>query len=120
VFEYLCKRGEGVIYQLRIDGHVVATDLCAVRNEMAIVIKTTYDEDWKVYAPGVLLREDIVRDLYAGGRVRNYEFYGPLMDYQLRWTHDVRTLHHLTCFRYPWVRGARNFAKRIRHRPSTG
>jgi hypothetical protein len=118
VLENFCDHGEGVIYQLRIDGQVVATDICAVRDEMAIVIKTTYDEDWKVWAPGVLLREDIVRDLYAGGRVRNYEFYGPLMDYQLRWTDDVRTLYHLTCFRHRWVRGARNFAKRIRRRPS--
>jgi hypothetical protein len=120
VLENFCEHGEGVIYQLRIDGQVVATDICAVRDEMAIVIKTTYDEDWKVWAPGVLLREDIVRDLYAGGRVRNYEFYGPLMDYQLRWTKDVRTLYHLTCFRHPWVRGARNFARRIRRRASTG
>ena len=120
VLEDFCGHGEGLIYQLRIDGQVVATDICAVRDEMAIVIKTTYDEDWKVWAPGVLLREDIVRDLYAGGRVRNYEFYGPLMDYQLRWTNDVRTLYHLTCFRHPWIRGARDFAKRIRHRASAG
>jgi hypothetical protein len=114
VLKNFCERNEGVIYQLLIDGQVVATDMCAVRDEMAIVIKTTYDEDWKAYAPGVLLREDIVRDLYSGGRVKNYEFYGPLMDYQLRWTKDVRTLYHLTCFRHPLVRGARNFAKRIR------
>jgi CelD/BcsL family acetyltransferase involved in cellulose biosynthesis len=116
VLKKFCERNEGVIYQLLIDGQVVATDMCAVRDEMAIVIKTTYDEDWKAYAPGVLLREDIVRDLYSGGRVKNYEFYGPLMDYQLRWTKDVRTLYHLTCFRHPLVRGARNFAKRIRRR----
>ncbi len=119
VLEDFCERGEGAIYQLRIDGQVVATDICAVRGEMAIVIKTTYDEDWKVWAPGVLLREDIVRDLCAGGRVRNYEFYGPLMDYQLRWTNDVRTLYHLTCFRHPWIREARNFSRRIRQRAAT-
>jgi hypothetical protein len=118
VLENFCERREGVIYQLRVDGQVVATDICAVRDQMAIVIKTTYDEDWKVWAPGVLLREDIVRDLYAGGRVRNYEFYGPLMDYQLRWTKDVRTLYHLTCFRHSWVRGARKVAKRIQRRTS--
>ena len=120
VLENFCEHREGVIYQLRIDGQVVATDICAVRDEMAIVLKTTYDEDWSVYAPGVLLREDIVRDLYSGGRVRNYEFYGPLMDYQLRWTRNIRALYHLTCFRHPWVRAARNFAKRIRSRPPTG
>ena len=117
VLEHLCEHGEGVIYQLRINGQVVATDICALRQEMAIVLKTTYDEDWRVYAPGVLLREDIVRDLYSCGQVRNYEFYGPLMDYQFRWTRNIRTLYHLTCFRHPWVRVARSWGKRIRRDP---
>ncbi len=117
VLEHFCERGEGVVYQLKINGQVVATDLCLVRGEMLILLKTAYDEEWSVYAPGVLIREDAVRHLYAGGRVRNYEFYGPLMDYQLRWTRDVRTLYHLTCFRHPWVRSARKFVKEIRNRP---
>jgi hypothetical protein len=116
VFEDFCARGEGIIYQLRIDGHVVATDICVVRGEMIVLLKTAYDEDWSVYSPAFLLREDIVRDLYSGGRVRSFEFYGPLMDYQLRWTRNIRTLYHLTCFRHRWVRSARDFAKRIRTR----
>ena len=119
VLEDFCARGEGVIYQLRIDGHVVATDICVTRGEMLVLLKTAYDEDWSVYSPAFLLREDIVRDLYSGGRVRSYEFYGPLMDYQLRWTRNIRTLYHLTCFRHQWVRSARNLAKRIRtHQPA--
>jgi hypothetical protein len=112
VLEYFCKRNEGVIYQLRLNGQPVATDLCLTRGDMLINMRTTYDEEWKVYAPGVLLREDIVRSLYAEGRVRNYEFYGPLMEYQLRWTRDIRTLYHLTCFRHSWVRDVRQFVKR--------
>ena len=60
----------------------------------------------------VLLREDIVRSLYAEGRVQDYRFCSPLMDYQLRWTQDTRTLYHLTCFRHPWVRGVRQLVKR--------
>jgi len=112
VLEYFCKRNEGVTYQLRVNGELVATDLCLIRGEMFVVLRTTYDEEWKVYAPGVLLREDIVRSLYAEGQVRNYEFYGPLMEYQLRWTRDIRTIYHPTCFRHPWIRGARQLVKR--------
>jgi CelD/BcsL family acetyltransferase involved in cellulose biosynthesis len=109
-----CGRGEGVIYQLKVDGHVVATDVCVARGEMLVLLKTAYDEDWSVYSPAFLLREDIVRELYAGGRVRIYEFYGPLMEYQLRWTRNIRSLYHLTCFRHRWVRSAKNLAKRMR------
>jgi hypothetical protein len=119
VLEDFCARGEGVIYQLRIDGHVVATDICVMRGEMLVLLKTAYDEDSSVYSPAFLLREDIMRDLYSGGQVRSYEFYGPLMEYQLRWTRNARTLYHLTCFRHRWVRSARNMAKRIRtHQPT--
>jgi hypothetical protein len=114
VLEHFCARGEGVIYQLRIAGQVAATDICVTRGEMLVLLKTAYDEQMSVYSPAFLLREDILRDLYAGGRVRNYEFYGPLMDYQLRWTRNIRTLYHLTCFRHQWVRSARSFAKRMR------
>lgn len=112
VLEYFCERNEGVIYQLRVNGQPVATDLCLIREDMFIVLRTTYDEEWKLYAPGVLLREDIVRSLYAEGLVRDYEFYGPLMEYQLRWTRDTRTLYHFTCFRHRWVRDARQLVKR--------
>jgi Acetyltransferase (GNAT) domain len=119
LLEDFCARGEGVIYQLRIDDHVVATDICVARGEMLVLLKTAYDEDRSIYSPAFLLREDIVRDLYSGGRIRTYEFYGPLMEYQLRWTRNIRTLYHLTCFRHRWVRSARNFAKRIRnHQPT--
>ena len=120
LLEDFCARDEGVIYQLRIDGQVVATDICVTRGEMLVLLKTAYDEDWSVYSPAFLLREDIVRELYSAGTVRSYEFYGPLMEYQLRWTRNIRTLYHLTCFRYRWVRSARNLAKRMRkHQPST-
>lgn len=117
VLEYFCKRDEAVIYQLRINGQVIATDLCVVRGDMFVLLKNTYDEAWSAYAPGVLLREDVLRGLCDEGRVRNYEFYGPLMDYQLRWTSDIRTLYHVTCFRRPWVRTARDLAKGIRNQP---
>ena len=119
VLEEFCSRGEGLIYELRIDGHLVAMDVCALRGEMLVLLKTAYDEEWSVYSPAFLLREDIIRDLYSGGQIRSYEFYGPLMDYQLRWTRNIRTLYHLTCFRNRWVRSARRFAKRIRdHQPA--
>ena len=68
VLEDFCARGEGVIYQLRIDGQVVATDICLVRGSMQILLKTAYDEEWSVYSPGVLIREDIMRDVYWADR----------------------------------------------------
>jgi len=113
LLETFCARREGIVYQLRIDGTVVASDICLFRNDMLVLLKTAYDEEWSVYSPAFLMREDIVRSLYSRGTVKKFEFYGPLMDYQLRWTSEIRTLYHLTCYRHPWVKSLRKLAKRF-------
>lgn len=113
LLETFCARGEGVIYQLLIDGKVVASDVCLVHEKMLVLLKTAYDEEYSVYSPAFLMREDIVRSLYAGGTVKKFEFYGPLMDYQLRWTSETRTLYHLTCYRQSWMKSLRKIAKRF-------
>jgi len=113
LLETFCARGEGAVYQLLVNGQVIASEICLIRKGMLVLLKTAYDEDWSVYSPSFLLREDILRLLYAEGTVRVYEFYGPLMDYQLRWTDQVRTLYHLTCYRQSWVRHLKRFAKRL-------
>jgi hypothetical protein len=114
LLERFCAQGDGAIYQLRIDGRVVASDICLTRNGTMVLLKTAYDEEWSVYSPAFLMREDVMRQLYAERRINTYEFYGPLMDYQLRWTDQVRTLYHLTCFRHPVLRPLKNFVKRVR------
>jgi CelD/BcsL family acetyltransferase involved in cellulose biosynthesis len=114
LLESLCARGEGAVYQLRVNGQVIASDICVVRQGMLVLLKTAYDEDWSVYSPAFLLREDILSLLYAEGVVRTYEFYGPLMDYQLRWTDQVRTLFHLNCYRYGWLPSLKSFAHHLR------
>lgn len=114
LLETFCERGEGSIFQLRINGQVVASDLCLNRGETMVLLKTAYDEEWSAYSPAFLMREDVMRYLFASGEITSYEFYGPLMDYQLRWTDQVRTLYHLTCFRHAWVRSAKNLVKRLR------
>ena len=37
LLEHFCARDEGVIYQLRIDDQVVATDICVTRGEMLVL-----------------------------------------------------------------------------------
>ena len=40
VLEYYSERNEGVIYQLRVNGEPVATDMCLTRGDMFIVLRT--------------------------------------------------------------------------------
>ena len=111
VFENFCARGEGIIYQLLISGRVAATDLCLQRDGMMVVLKTTYNEDLREFSPSLLMREEILRRLFAERQVRVVEFYGRVMEWHTRWTDETRTMYHLVCFRGPWVRPLKAFAR---------
>jgi hypothetical protein len=103
VFEFFCERGEGRIYQLRLNGKVAATDLCLLRGGMIVILKTTYDEAFQDFSPAFLMREEMLRRLFEDPQVHTVEFYGRVMDWHTRWTDEIRTIYHINCFRYPWV-----------------
>ena len=114
IFQQFLSRGEAAIYQLRVNGEVIATDLCLLRNETLIVLKTTYDEAWKDYSPAILMREEIMKQLFAEKRVRLIEFYGRAMDWHRQWTDEIRTMYHVNCFRNEWVRSLKEYRERVR------
>jgi len=103
VLERFCSRGEGFIFQLLLDGGVVATDLCLVRNRMLVVLKTTYDESLKSFSPGLIMREEELRWLWSQGQVEVVEFYGRVMNWHRKFTNDTRTMYHLNCYRNSWL-----------------
>jgi CelD/BcsL family acetyltransferase involved in cellulose biosynthesis len=113
VFERFCARGEAVIYQLRLNGRLAATDLCLVQNGMFVILKTAYEEELNEFSPAFLMREEVMKELYAEKRTRIIEFYGRVMEWHTRWSNEIRTLYHLTCYRSPWVKGLRKVAKRF-------
>ena len=119
LLEDFCARGEGVIYQLRIDGQVVAMDICVTRGDAgSSQDRLRRGSGASIHRHFCFARTSFGTSIPADG-FGTYEFYGPLMEYQLRWTRDIRTLYHLTCFRHRWVRSARDLVKRMRtHQPA--
>jgi hypothetical protein len=114
VFEYFCARGEAVIYQFMAGDKVVASDLCLLRNGMMIVLKTAYDEAFNEFSPALMMREDIMKQLFAGNQVRVVEFYGRVMEWHTRWSDEIRTLYHVNCLRHPWVASLKKLARHFK------
>jgi len=112
VFEYFCARGEGVVYQLKMDGTVVASDLCLVRGGMMVLLKTSYDEQLDEFSPAFLMREDILRRLYAERQIRTVEFYGRAMEWHTRWSEEIRTMFHLNFLRHSWIKTLKKLRNR--------
>jgi hypothetical protein len=114
ILESLCSTGEGVIYQLLLDGKVVASDLCVARNGMLVVLKTAYDETVEKLSPALLMRQDILQTVFEERSVQAVEFYGKVLDWHLKWTDEVRAMYHVNFFRNRLVAGLRDIVKRFR------
>jgi Acetyltransferase (GNAT) domain len=114
ILESFCSTGEGVIYQLLLDGQVVASDLCVARNGMLVVLKTAYDETVEKLSPALLMREDILQTIFEERSVQVVEFYGKVLDWHLKWTDEVRGMYHVNFFRNRFVAGLRDIVKHLR------
>lgn len=49
------------------------------------------------------MRQEAFRKLFDGQRIKRIEFYGKLMEWHTRWSDEVRTRYHVTCYRWPWL-----------------
>lgn len=90
---------------------VVTMDLCVEHGDVMVVLKTAYDERFGKFSPATLMREQISRQIFAEGRIRRIEFYGPVMDWHTRWTEHSRTLYHANLFRSSAIRRMVEFAR---------
>lgn len=98
------KHGEAAIYEYFFNEKTVALNLCVRRAETLVVLKTTYDESIKNYSPAFLLNQDKVEQVFGQGIIKRLEYYGRMMEWHTRWTESKRTLYHLTCYRWPWLK----------------
>jgi hypothetical protein len=114
VLEAFCATGEGLVYQLALDGKVVASDLCLARGGMLVVLKTAYDETIEKVSPALLMRQDILQVLFEEKMIRVVEFYGKVLDWHLKWTDQVRGMYHVNLFRNTLVARLRGLVKRFR------
>lgn len=98
------KHGEAVVYEYFFNEKTVALNLCMRRSGTLVVLKTTYDETIKNYSPAFLLSQDEVEQVFGQGTIKRLEYYGRIMEWHTRWTENKRTLYHLTCYRWTWLK----------------
>jgi CelD/BcsL family acetyltransferase involved in cellulose biosynthesis len=111
-----CRRGSGRIYRYVADSRVLGMTLCIEHEGTLASLKTTYDERLRACAPGVLMKWEMFRELFAEGGVRRIEFYGSIKEWQLKWIDGTRTLYHVNAYRSPLLRSAHALAGRWRRR----
>ena len=109
MLESFCRRGAGCIYRYWFDSQLVAMDLCIESPQCIIILKTTYDETVpNSLSPTLLMREEACRQLFDEARVGRIEFYGKVMEWHRRWSDEIRTMYHVTEYRWPLLLELRN------------
>lgn len=104
LLEGAADRGEAVVYEHLFDERSVAINLCLQHRSTIVILKTTYDESIKSYSPAFLLHQDMIEDLFTVRAIDRIEYFGQVMDWHTKWTANKRALHHLTLYRFSWLK----------------
>ena len=108
MLESFAERGAACVCRYWFGEQLVAMDFCIEGHDCLIVLKTTYDESVpNSLSPTLLMREETTRALFDEGRFARLEFYGKVMDWHTKWTDEVRTMYHVTEYRWPVLLGLR-------------
>jgi CelD/BcsL family acetyltransferase involved in cellulose biosynthesis len=98
------ERGQARVYEYYFGDALVASNLCLKRGGCLVILKTTYDESVNGYSPAFLLHQDMLQALFEQRDANRVEYYGRVMEWHTRWTHQQRALFHLTSFRHAWLK----------------
>ena len=99
ILEGFGLNSEAIVYRYFYNDRLVATDLCLTRDKVLLILKTTHDESQKGTSPAHLMRHEVIQNAFRTRAISRIEFYGPVQDWHLRWTEDVRTLYHVNYYR---------------------
>lgn len=97
VARWAAARGWLRLAFLRLDGRPLAFDLCLERGGVHALLKTGFEPEARRLAPGLLLRDAMIRRAFDLGLV-TYEFLGADEPWKLAWTSTVRELKLLQAF----------------------
>ncbi len=113
VLEAFCGKGKGCIYRYWFNDAVVAMQLSIREGGVEVFLKTTFDENYRAFGPGILLKRSIIEFLYGMGCVQRIELYGRLRDYQTKWIGSSKVMYHVNYYRWAglhrimeWLRAA--------------
>ena len=101
LLERFGQRGEAKAYRYWFGDKLVATQLCIEAAGIVAMLKTTYDEELRSFAPGILMRTAMFEQMFANPSLRRIEFLGKVLEWHEDWCSDIRRLFHVNYFPRP-------------------
>lgn len=91
--------GRAMVCELWLDNQLAASRLMITSDAMVIILKTTYDESFRKYAPGRLLLHNVIEALCGGHPEKTLEFYTDANADQLAWASERRWITHWSFYK---------------------
>jgi CelD/BcsL family acetyltransferase involved in cellulose biosynthesis len=91
VAEWASQRGYLRLAFLRLDEHPLAFDYCVESDGVHYLLKTGYDPSYRAFAPGMLMRHEMLARAFSIGLSR-YEFLGGDEPWKLVWAEGARDM----------------------------
>lgn len=98
IARWAAERGSLRLCFLRLDGQAIAFNYDLVADGVYYALKGGYDEAFRRFSPGKILRLEIIERSFTQGIVR-YEFLGEDEPYKLEWADQLRPLVRVQAFR---------------------
>jgi CelD/BcsL family acetyltransferase involved in cellulose biosynthesis len=93
VAAWAMARGSLAIFTLRLDGRMIAFDLCVIGARTVFLLKTGFDQVAAArFSPGNLMRAQLIESLYRSGEFDRYDLLGVCDPWKLEWTPFTNTL----------------------------
>lgn len=125
VLQAFARRGEALVYELWLDDRLLASRLLLLREGMAVMLKTAFDEAFERLAPGRILLLRTLEDLFKRAPGAVVEFYTNADADLLAWSTSQRWIQHVSVYRHRGLptlyallrRGARSVRAKPSDRP---
>lgn len=97
VARWAASRGWLRLAFLRHDDRAIAFDYALEWGGAHYLLKTGYEPEYRAFAPGLVLRHDMIRRAFETG-LSTYEFLGADEPWKLTWAPATRSLLHVQAF----------------------
>lgn len=105
---------EAIVFELYHQDRLVASRLTIHNSKMLVILKTTFDENYKRYAAGRILLYRVIEHLFAEKELEQIAFYTNATPEQLEWATASRPVYNISFYRYPFLASASELLRRFR------
>ena len=99
VLKEFAENNNAMVMELHFNNKIVASRIAIKNDRLLVMLKTTFDEQYKKYAPGRLLLYLVLEKLFDDASLKTIEFYTNASQDQLSWATGSREICHHTVFR---------------------